>query len=111
MAIDGDEACFLSPPDLPGTPFSQPVFRLLLLVPVVYLLLEEPILVINSVTIGRHIRGGKGIEETGRQASQSAIPQRGIAFRLLHGIEVNAQICACLPVKRSEEHTSELQSH
>ena len=66
---------------------GEPVVGSLALLPVDQLLLEEAELVVDAVAEPRHAEGREGVEEAGRQASQAAVPEGGVAFLRQHRVE------------------------
>ena len=67
---------------LPGVLGAEPVIRLLVLPAVPDALFEEAVIVSQAVAHGRKVHGRGGFHETGRQAPQPAVTQRGIGFLL-----------------------------
>ncbi len=63
---------------LPGGPIAQPVVRALHLIAVDQLLVEQPVLITDTVPVGRNLQGGDGIHEAGGQPSETAIAESGI---------------------------------
>ena len=45
-------------------------------------LLEQPIAVEDAEAVDRQVEGGAGVEETGGQASQTAVAQSGVGLLL-----------------------------
>ena len=68
------------PRDLPGVWVTQPVVRLFLLPAVLDRLLEDAVLVPQTIAHRRKLHGRHRVEKTGRQTPEPPIPQAGVWF-------------------------------
>ena len=103
-------AGFLGARDLPGCAFRQPVLRLLALVSVVDLLLEETVLVVDSVAVAGHAERRHRIQEARSQAPQAPISERHIRLAGLDLIQVRSQIAQRLPALLANPQIQEIVS-
>ena len=76
MELDGIE--HFRSRELPGIAVTQPVIRVLDLLAVLDLLVEHSVLVTDTVTVARQFQRRHRVEETGRQAPQTAVTEAGI---------------------------------
>ena len=90
-SVHRNKAGFINALDLPWRPRGEPVVRSFLLVAIIDLLLKETILIVNAIAIPRHVQGGQGVQETGRQTTEAAIAQGGIALALLHHAQLHSE--------------------
>ncbi len=77
---------------LPGIAVAQPVIRLLHLVAVLDQLAEHAVLVAQAVALDRQLQGGAAVEETGRQAPQSAVAKPGVRLGLGDLLQEQTQV-------------------
>ena len=80
VSVDGDFLLVLRADNFPWGPVLDPSIGEFDLVAVAELLLEEAVLVMDTVADGRKIEGGEGIEEAGGEASEAAVAQCHVIF-------------------------------
>src|SRR5574337_287933 len=85
--------------DLPGIAVGHPVVRFFFLVPTINGLPEQAILIVDAVPVSRYTHGGQRVQKTGRQATETAISQRGFRFAFQHVIEIDAHRTERLPAR------------
>ena len=77
--------------DLEGSAVGLPAVRLLALEAVEDLLPEQAVFVVDAVAEARHSERRHGLQKTGRQASQAAVPQAGVDLALHHIVEADTK--------------------
>ena len=78
VAVEPDHLQVIGGRELPRIVVEGPVVRVLDLMAVLEDLLEDPVLVPDTVAHGRHVQGGQGVEQAGGQPAQAAVPQAGL---------------------------------
>ena len=101
-AVKMDRKLVLGPSFFPGIPESEPLIGFLDLFSVRDTLCEYSILVSNTITVSRYAQSGHRVQETGSQATQSAVPQAGIFFHFLQLFDVQPQLVNGLVTFRLE---------
>ena len=70
----------LRPREFPRVAERQPVFRVFLLPSVLEDLAEQPVIITDAIAVGRDAEACHALQETGGEAPQTAIPERGIGL-------------------------------
>src|SRR5512134_3628810 len=76
--------------DLPRIAEAQPVVRLLDLVAVVDMLLEDAVVVAEAVADRRQLQCRHGVEKTGGEPPEAAIAERRVGFDVAQHVPVEA---------------------
>ena len=92
VSVDGDFLLVLRTDDFPRRAVLDPRVGKFDLVAVAEFLLEEAVLVMDAVADGGQIKGGEGIEETGGEASETAVAEGHVVFLIARFFERMAEI-------------------
>ena len=91
MAAELDDAGELGTADLPRVAAAEPVVRLLDLVAVLDDLLEDAVVVADAVAERRKLQRGHGVQETGRETSETAVAEAGVDFLVADFVDVEPE--------------------
>ena len=91
VAIDLDLGGVLGPDDLPRRSVLHPCVGKLDLVAIAKFLLEEPVLVMDSVADGRKIQRRQRVEEAGGETAEAAVAQPHVVFLMAKLLVVQTQ--------------------
>ncbi len=83
--------------DLPREAVLEPGVGLFHLPALFEALAEHPVVVAQTVAVGRVIEGGERIEEAGREAAEAAVAEPGVRLLLDDGVEIEAEHLHGLP--------------
>src|SRR3954447_23142075 len=89
-AVHRNDDGFIRALDIKRSAAGLPAIRLLVLVSVDDLLLEQAVLVVDAVPEAGHAERCELFEEAGSKASEAAVAQSGIEFSVEDFVEINA---------------------
>ena len=92
MPVDRDLGGVFGAHDFPRRAVLHPRVGKLHLVAVAELLFEKPVLVVDAIPDSGQVEGGQRIQEAGRKASETAVPQPHVVFFAPQGIHVEAEL-------------------
>src|ERR687897_410317 len=96
-ASEADRINYVGALELPGVGAGEPILGNLVLASVHDDLAEQPMLVTDSVAIGRHLEAGHAFHETSGEAAEAAVPEGRIRLDSAQVVKVDPQPGQGLP--------------
>ena len=97
--------------DLPRIAVAQPVVRLLHLVAIVDVLLEDAVVVADAVADRRQLQRRHRVEEAGREPAQAAVAERGVDLDVAQHVPVQAELLHRLAAGVFQQQVDDVVAH